>query len=107
MPDPYRSLASFIEERARSHTRAVLMDVQAELGTITASGLKLDGFAHEIKDYLVAEYLTLPATFGTDSAGDTLATPAPLRALQPGDRVLVVPVNGGQDHVVIARVKHA
>ncbi len=108
MPNPYKALAASIEERARRHAEAATLGISAELGTITPTGLKLDGFAHEIRDYLVAAGLTLPGALGPDSGGDTLTTPDGLRALRAGDRVLVVPVNRGQDHVVVARVvRHA
>jgi len=108
MLDPYKTLAASIEERVRRHAHTATLGIAAELGTITATGLKLDGFAHEIQNYLVAADLALPTVLGPDSAGDTLSTPEGLRALRAGDRVLVVPVNRGQDHVVVARVvRHA
>lgn len=95
MPNPYKELARLIDDRAKRGITMATSTVSAELGTITASGLKLDRFKYEIRDYLVAEYLTL-----TDSIG----LPEQLKPLKPGDRVLAVPVNGGKDFVVIARV---
>ncbi len=103
-PDGRADLARAIDQRAREVAAAAVRGLPAELGTITASGLKLDGFRHELPGYLVASYLTLPDMLGPDTHGDLLSTPEALRALQVGDRVLVLPVNHGQEHVVIARV---
>lgn len=96
-----------------------------ELGTIQPdASLQLDHFQHPIPrgDYLVAEYLTLPAewpTFQTGIGGGggdapahshsvTVPTPKALRPLEPGDRVLVAWVNNGAtgnaDPVVVCRV---
>ena len=83
--------------------------VSAELGTITANGLKLDRFKYEIQDYLVAEYLIMPPTITTEISGSDghthmIKTPEQLQPLKEGDRVLAVPVNGSKDFVVIAKV---
>ena len=80
--DPFRDLARLIDQRARGHVARSLAGQFCELGTITATGLKLDGFKHEIRDYLKAEGLILSS----------------------GDRVLAVPVNGGQDVVIVCKV---
>ena len=95
MPNPYKELARLIDDRAKRGITMATSAVSAELGTITANGLKLDRFKYEIQDYLVAEYLTLP---------DSIGLPEQLSPLKPGDRVLAIPVNGGKDFVVIARV---
>lgn len=116
------------------HAGRAVSGVPCELGTITASGLKLDSFKHELQDYHVADWLIkahLPdfSLIGTSTspvddqgsplpgAATTLLTRYDFRAreidgvrlelksgLKPGDRVLAVPVNGGQDSVVIAKV---
>ena len=83
--------------------------VSAELGTITTNGLKLDRFKYEIQDYLVAEYLITPTTITTEISGSDghthmIKIPEQLQPLKEGDRVLAVPVNGGRDFVVIAKV---
>lgn len=114
MTNPFTHIASMIDERSRKHAGDAVLGMFLELGTITVTGLKLDSFKHEIQDYLVAEYLTLPDIFATETtsaAGTgphthtvTVNTPAQLKALKAGDRVLVAPVNGGQDFVVVARV---
>lgn len=93
--------------------------VAGELGTMTGDlGLKLDRFKHVISDYLISDHLTLAEPDMTqtevdghhaDPIGGThshqVITPPQLLPLHPGDRVLVQPVNGGQDFVIVARVK--
>jgi len=99
-----------------------------------SGGLKLDTFKYEIQDYLIADWLVKihfptffligTATSPVDEDGSALpeATTTPLTrynfsahevdnirlelkaCLQPGDRVLAVPVNGGQDAIVISKV---
>lgn len=134
MTDPFKQFASVLDARMTGHAGKALSGIPCELGTITASGLKLDSFKHEIQDYLVADWLVkvyLPAisfigtaTSPVDDQGINLpgATTTALTRydfnakevdqvhlelkadLIPGDRVLAVPVNGGQDAVVICKV---
>ncbi len=129
MSDPFKQLASIFEMRMAGHAARAVSGVPCELGTITTSGLKLDSFKHEIQDYLVADWLAkihLPAftISGTqagleDSLGGSVVGTANwsyqpseidqahvevLPDFKPGDRVLAVPVNGGQDAVVICKV---
>lgn len=125
--DPYAALAVSLRENAAKKAAEALTGVTAELGTVTGTGLKLDGFKHEIQDYLVAEFpgkLKLPElklTGGVhglrDSEGgrvegqgefsfkpsETDETVLSLR-YKPGDRVLALPLNGGNDAVVLCRV---
>ncbi len=64
--DAFKQLARAIDDRATKRAgRAALFG--AELGTITATGLKLDRFKYEIPRgrYLVAHYLTLDWPFHT------------------------------------------
>ncbi|ACV64915.1 hypothetical protein Dtox_4248 [Desulfofarcimen acetoxidans DSM 771] len=134
MPDPFKQLASILEMRMAGHVARSVSGVLCELGTITASGLKLDSFKHEIQDYLVADWL-VKIHFPVFSLVGTATSPVndqgidlpgakttsltrydfltrevdevhlELKAdIKPGDRVLAVPVNGGQDAVVIAKV---
>jgi len=132
--DPFKQMAEIIAGQAKKEAQSVVSGVPSELGTITASGLKLDSFKHEIPDYLVAEWtakISLPVFFfvgtqtspvdeqGNDLPGASTSqrTRYNLQAkeissvkieikpdLQPGDRVLAIPVNGGQDAVVICKV---
>jgi len=123
--DPYGQLASALYSSVGKHTRQALGGVGAVLGTITGTGLKLDDFKHEFQDYLVAELpglLSVPShmvtgtmkqsgqqdwenqqtTFNFD---ETEFEDARLSlVLKPGDRVLAVRVNGGNDVVVVCKV---
>jgi hypothetical protein len=81
-----------------------------ELGTITNSGLKVDNFKYEIKDYMVLEYLKVQDQYITEVAGETphshtLKTPNELKKLSVGHRVLVALV--GDEFVVVGRVLNA
>lgn len=127
--DPYKKLATVLERRMAGHVAAVVSGVPAELGTITGSGLKLDGFKHEIQDYLVADWKTklkLPSftltgtvTGFRDSSGGTVSGTGTFAfeeaeiegaglvfkdGLKPGDRVLAIPVAGGTEAVVLCKV---
>lgn len=139
--DPYKQLARLLEDRMARHAGRAVAGLFCELGTITATGLKLDGFKHEIRDYLVADWevkIEIPQAsrviktaspvnpdgsdipgstayssltrldFNVQGVGDSSATVKVhldlKSSLKPGDRVLAVPVNGGQDVVVIAKV---
>lgn len=118
--NPYKTLVATLGVQMSKVVAGAVSGVPGELGTITATGLKLDNFKHEIQDYLVAEYLTLDKTYMTETETDgdhvhgtppptgahmhQVKTPVPLQPLKAGDRVLVTPIRGGQDYVVIARV---
>lgn len=132
--NPFKELASLMDRRSSKRMGELLSGVPCELGTITATGLKLDNFKHEVQDYLIADWrvkLHLPAFFfvGTstspvDAAGNPLpgAVTSDLTKysmsekeidqvwlelkpdLAPGDRVLVIPVNGDQDLIVVCKV---
>jgi hypothetical protein len=88
MSDPFDQFAHIVDNRMQNHVRRSLDWVPAILGTITETGLRLDHFKHEIKDYLVADFsfdgeiegnwqvpahnetgqITLPAIPGTNSS---------------------------------------
>jgi len=133
MGNPYKQLVTLFDARMEGKAANAISGVPCELGTITPSGLKLDSFKHEIKDYLVADWLmkihfpafTLigTATWPVDENGiplpDAKSTSArfdfkaekvdqvhlELKAdIKSGDRVLVIQVNGGQDAVIIGKV---
>lgn len=119
MQNPYKEIATVLEGRTARHINTSVSGIQCELGIITDTGLKLDGFKYEIQDYLVAEYLTMKEDFFTTTelnsgahsqyTGDgkhdhKIITPDQLKPLKTGDRVLAVPVNGGKDFVVVGRV---
>ncbi|MGW8823632.1 hypothetical protein SAMN04488688_102139 [Paenibacillus sp. cl141a] len=121
--DPYGQLASSLYASLNKQTRQAMGGVGAVLGTITSTGLKLDDFKHELQDYMVAELpgmLSLPryTAAGTATLGgqpqemtfdveeneveDTLFELG--KGLKPGDRVLAVRVNSGNDVVVVCKV---
>lgn len=101
--NPFKELAVLLDGRINNHTSLALSGVHAELGTITPTGLKLDGFKHEISDYLVAEHLSMDGQYFTETVqGENVKTPDELKPLKPGDRVLCVPV--GNEVVVVCRV---
>lgn len=121
--DPYGQLASSLYASMNKQTRQAMGGVGAVLGTITSTGLKLDDFKHELQDYMVAELpgmLSLPryTANGTVTLGgqqqdmtfdaeeneveDTLFELG--KGLKPGDRVLAVRVNSGNDVVVVCKV---
>lgn len=81
-----------------------------DLGTITSSGLKLDNFRREIKDYMMLDYLKMKNEYNTETAGEyphthIFKTPEELRLIAPGDRVLVALL--GNEFVVVGRVVNA
>ncbi|WKV08206.1 hypothetical protein Q2T46_11775 [Thermoanaerobacterium sp. CMT5567-10] len=86
MPNPYKEIASMFKNQITKNIDKKISGIPCELGTITENGnLKLDNFKFEISDYLVSFWYEK-------------------LALKPGERVLVVPVNSGQDYVVIAKI---
>lgn len=124
MPDPYVNLAKSIKDHIVGHAQNALKSVATDLGTITATGLKLDNFKEEIQDYLVGAWtvdLNLPAfsisgtmfpdigeqthiRFEVEESEIKGAELSFAKALKPGDRVLAIPVNSGNDAVVICKV---
>jgi len=92
----FNSVARQIKANINKKTNEALSITGCELGTITSTGLKLDSFKKEIKDYLVLDHLTI---------NNTIDLPNQLRALQAGDRVLVATM--GSDFVVIGRLSNA
>ncbi|SDE82191.1 hypothetical protein SAMN04488542_102261 [Fontibacillus panacisegetis] len=132
MDDPYKELAGSLREQIAGYTRNAVSGITSELGTITATGVKLDQFKHEIQDYLVADFpvtLKFPAfhLLGTttsliDAEGNPLGESSQrmrfdfeeseiedvninlAAGLKPGDRVVVLNCNGGKDVIVMCRV---
>ncbi len=132
--DPYKELASLLDMRIKGQANQALSGIPSELGTMTATGLKLDTFKHEIKDYLLADWMVKvhfpafslvgTATSPVDNDGKNLpgATTSPKTrydfsarevqevrlelkpGLKAGDRVLAIPVNNGQEAIILAKV---
>lgn len=127
--DEYGGLASVVQSAVKRHADKVLGGQGAVLGTMTASGVKLDDFKHEIQDYLIAELqgtlVLQEAMFSAaseglkDSSGGVVSgkgsfhlDPAKWKktslqlkeGLNAGDRVLAMRVNGGNDVVILCKV---
>lgn len=119
--NPFNEVFGILHQQMNQSAGKALAEgwVYGELGMMTADmGLKLDRFKHVIYDYILADHLTLAEPDMTttendgahaDPVGGThthqVITPAPLLPLHPGDRVLAIPVNEGQDFVITVRVK--
>ncbi|MCQ4086680.1 DUF2577 domain-containing protein [Saccharibacillus sp. JS10] len=121
--DPYGQFADMMSSAMKGHTRQMASGLGGVLGTMTASGVKLDDFKHEMQDYWVA---ALPGTLQTDaSSGGSESSQSAIAAdgsesgdpssgestvtlnvdgFKPGDRVLAIRVNGGNDVVVLCKV---
>lgn len=125
--DPYTALVVALRDNSRDQLQAGLSGVALELGTITASGLKLDRFKYEISDYMMAEFpgrLRMPqvelagrVNLLEDGTGDRIQgegvfsfEPSESKEVsflvqyKPGDRVLVIPLEGGHEALVICKV---
>lgn len=127
--DPFKQLTSLLDMRISERAGNAITGIPSELGTITATGLILDSFKHEVQDYLVAEWF-VTAHFPSIQVkgqvvglrdgenrpviGDASFSFDPFKVedlrlelkagLKPGDRVLAVPLNRGNDAIVICRV---
>jgi len=135
--DPIAGLVTALESRMNNLASRAVSGLSPELGVITVAGLKLDSFPYALPDYGVAEWsvqVRLPArtVVGTMTApvnadGEPLpgASTSQLTRfdlaesetaevqltmqgqLQPGDRVLAVPIDGGNQAIVICKVVNA
>lgn len=127
--DPFKQLTSLLDMRMSERAGNAISGIPSELGTVTATGLVLDSFKHEVQDFLVAEWLVkahFPAVQVTgevtglrDGEGRPVTGHASMaidafeidelrlelkNGLKPGDRVLTIPINGGNDAIVICKV---
>lgn len=57
MSDPFKELVLLLERQTNKNAKALALQTESVLGTITDNGLKLDYFKHVIKDYLVADWV--------------------------------------------------
>lgn len=108
--DIINELAREIKKSSKHEVKNIKNILGLELGTITSSGLKLDNFKYVVKDYMVLDYLKLNNMYATSTKeqhSHTINTPSQLRRLSQGDRVLVALVSGGNELVVVGRVKNA
>jgi len=114
--DPYGQFADMMSSAMKGHTKQMASGLGGVLGTMTASGVKLDDFKHEIQDYMIAE---LPGTMEAGKGGGTAVSNADdssespgfggdvtlqVNGFQSGDRVLAIRVNGGSDVIVLCKV---
>lgn len=127
--DPFKQLTSLLDMRISERASNAITGIPSELGTITATGLVLDSFKHEVQDYLVAEWfgtahfpsiqakgkvtglrdgegrpVTGDASYSFDAFNVEDLRLELKAGLKPGDRVLAVPINGGNDAIVICKV---
>lgn len=139
--DPFKQIATMLDTQAQKRASQAVSGVPCALGTITASGLKLDLYKNVIAEYMIADWelkIEIPQVSrviktaapvnadGSDIPGTTqyssisrldfnvqdVGNPDATKevhldlktGLKPGDRVLAIPVNGGQDAVVICKV---
>lgn len=91
----FNGVARQIKANINKKTNEALAITGCELGSLTPTGLKLDSFKKEIKDYLVLDYLSIT---------NTIDLPTQLRPLANGDRVLVATM--GSEFVIIGRVSN-
>lgn len=116
-----KELIDLLDNRMKQHAAGALVGTLCVLGTITANGVKLDDFKHEITDPLYAWWtfkLSIPAhiinavhdppnstTVHAIQAHDIDRVAVDFKVdMQPGDRVLVIPINNGQDCVILCKV---
>ena len=113
-------MASILDEQMqkRSSEQMTGQWITNQLGTVTARGVLLDKFPYELTNIKVNDSCTLdePDMTNTESVGGgsgyaefqshshPVITPKPILPLHIGDRVLVAPVNGGQEWVIICRI---
>ncbi|WP_240763039.1 hypothetical protein [Paenibacillus thalictri] len=127
--DPYKKLVSMLDLRMDQKSSLSISGLPCELGTITATGVKLDSFQHEIQQFYVSEWLAklyFPSfalqgnvtglkdsrngevagecTFHFHEAAVNEVRISLKSGLQPGDRVLAVPVFNGQEVIVVSKV---
>lgn len=103
----FNEIARTVHGNAQKVVNGAIEGTGLTLGTITITGLKLDNFKHEFTNYMVLDNLKLEDSFETEAAGDSnhlhaIKTPANLKKLKVGDRVLVAQF--GADNVVIGRI---
>ena len=106
----FNEIARAIGSNTESAIGGAIDGIGLDLGTITSTGLKLDHFKHEIRDYLVLDYLKLEDSYYTENSSCSVGashrhefkTPVLLKRLKVGQRVLVAQVFG--DNVIVGRL---
>lgn len=106
--DVFNEIVRTMHDKTNKTINEAMFGTGLALGTLTETGLKLDNFDPEFKDYLVLDYLKLNDSYYTESATCTSShkhefkTPDNLKKLKVGDRVLVAQF--GADNVIVGRV---
>lgn len=106
--DVFNEIARTVHSNANKAIEGAMFGTGLTLGILTPTGLKLDNFKHEFKDYYVLDYLKLNDSYYTEAATCTVShrhefkTPENIKKLKTGDRVLVAQF--GADNVIVGRV---
>ncbi|OOM72926.1 hypothetical protein CLPUN_46290 [Clostridium puniceum] len=106
--DVFNEIVRTVHGNTDKAINGAMFETGTVLGTLTATGLKLDNFDKEYKDYLVLDYLKLNDSYYTEATTCTAShrhefkTPEHIKKLEVGDRVLVAQF--GADNVIIGRV---
>ena len=102
----YNEIARSLNQKTKRNLKQHMMSTGIEIGVISSSGLKLDNFKYEIKDYSILDYLKIDKEYlaDTDSIDHQhkVKTPSYLKPLEAGDRVLVA--LRGNEFIVIGRI---
>lgn len=103
--DVFNEIARTVHDKTNKTINEAMFGTGLALGTLTETGLKVDNFDHEFKDYLVLDYLKLNDSYYTEVAlkhSHEFKTPENIKKLKVGDRVLVAQF--GADNVIVGRV---
>jgi hypothetical protein len=106
--DVFNEIARTMHDKTNNVINGAMFGTGLALGILTETGLKLDNFKYEFKDYLVLDYLKLNDSYFTETATCTVShrhefkTPDHIKHLQIGDRVLVAQF--GANNVIVGRV---
>lgn len=103
----FNELARDIKSDTNKAVGLGISNTELQFGTITVTGLKLDNFKNEVKDYMVLDYLKLEDEYSTETAGEhshnhIIKVPERLKKLKIGDRVLIA--QSGNEYIVIGRL---
>lgn len=55
----YNEIARSLNQKTKRNLKQHMMSTGIEIGVISSSGLKLDNFKYEIKDYSILDYLKI------------------------------------------------
>lgn len=120
---PMTTLAREINKKINGASSALRSEVSCEIGTITDDGLMLDLLERPITGYLVsdlfermddildmlqtiADYISESSIHNEEGGLDPIIEIAKeeYAPLKTGDRVIAIPISGGNNYVVVGRV---